>query len=327
MNIYILNIFLSFLLNYIFLKSLLIPFLRIKIIDHPNIRSSHSIPTPRGGGLSFLFTIIISSCILIYKNIYDPMIIIGMVCIPLAIIGFIDDLKNLPRFFRYIVQILTSFILIQNSYLFTNSKSLLMFSLLFPILLISITAIINFTNFMDGIDGIVSGCMLVILSTSTLLTGNSLISSALIGSLLAFFILNWSPSKVFMGDVGSTFLGAIFAGFLLKSTTMVTVIKIIMVSSPLLFDAFTCVLRRLINGQPVFSPHKLHLYQRLVQAGWSHSKVSILYISATLLIGLSICFNIMILSILLTLSVLILGIFIDQKFAISFSQEILKSKK
>jgi UDP-N-acetylmuramyl pentapeptide phosphotransferase/UDP-N-acetylglucosamine-1-phosphate transferase len=104
---------------------------------------------------------------------------------------------------------------------------------------------------------------------------------AVVGALLGFMPWNWSPARVFMGDVGSTYLGALLAGVTLQQATPAQALGLLLVAFPLLGDACLCVLRRLAAGQRVFQAHRLHLYQRLHQAGWSHSRVAVLYIGAT----------------------------------------------
>ena len=87
----------------------------------------------------------------------------------------------------------------------------------FVLLVIAVTAVINFTNFMDGLDGLVAGCMTVIISALAVDLAAPWSMWALLGSLIGFLVWNWSPAKVFMGDVGSTFLGAVFAGLVLQA--------------------------------------------------------------------------------------------------------------
>jgi len=114
---------------------------------------------------------------------------------------------------------------------------------------------------------------------------------SLVGGLLGFLVWNWSPAKVFMGDVGSTFLGAAFAGTVLQATDPATALGLLLVGFPLLADALICVLRRAADGQPVFEAHRLHLFQRLNQAGWPHGRVAGLYLGATALGGLAFLAN------------------------------------
>lgn len=81
-----------------------------------------------------------------------------------------------------------------------------------------------------------------------------------------------------MGDVGSTFLGALFAGLVLHATSWYETLTFVLLATPILADSSLCVFRRIFARIPVFQAHRLHLFQRLNQAGWSQSQVSIPYI-------------------------------------------------
>ena len=141
----------------------------------------------------------------------------------------------------------------------------------------------------------------------------------LIGSLSAFLIFNWNPAKIFMGDVGSTFLGALFAGLLLQTSDWIQSLQLLIVASPLLIDAFVCIIRRFINKENIFKPHRKHLYQRLIgQRGFTHSKVSLLYISASIVCSLGMYFNQLVILILSFLFIIFIGIYLDKVIAIPF---------
>ena len=138
-------------------------------------------------------------------------------------------------------------------------------------------------------------------------------------SLLAFTLFNWSPASVFMGDSGSTFLGGLFVCLLLQQNTFYDSFSLLLLTTPLLADSFFCLVRRLFARQSIFTPHRLHLYQRLHQAGWSHSKVSTLYILTVLMLSLCRTF-LPFSSLLVTVAfVLFLGFFLDQYVAESFT--------
>ena len=119
------------------------------------------------------------------------------------------------------------------------------------LLIITVTAVINFTNFMDGLDGLVAGCLTVAISAVALTLAAPWATWALVGSLFGFLLWNWSPSKVFMGDVGSTFLGAVFSGLVLHATSWTDSLCFLLIATPFLADACLCVLRRLLSGQRV----------------------------------------------------------------------------
>ena len=285
--------------------SALIPLLRRRLLDQPNARSSHSLPTPSGGGLAF---VLVGSAAVAYLGVWIPAL-----CLALALVGFLDDRHNLPAALRYGVQFVTALVLLLISPWHLPTIGLLPWLLL----LIAGTAVINFTNFMDGLDGLVAGCMAILFSVAAL-TGTPALWP-LVGALLGFLLWNWSPAKVFMGDVGSTFLGAVFAGVVLQQVSFQAALGLLLVATPLLGDACLCVPRRLLAGQLVFQAHRLHLFQRLHQAGWPHARVSSLYIGATALLALAFLWGGLPWLITLAAFELLLGIWLDQRVAVPFA--------
>ena len=293
-------LFLSGLLSWLLLWWL-VPVLSKRLPDIPNARSSHRSPTPRGGGLAFV----------VVATLLTPLFAQGatawipVVCAPLALVGVLDDRFNLPALWRYLVQIFTAMALIAMATLPLPLWTL-------PLVLLTVTAIINFFNFMDGLDGLVSSCGAVLMLAS----GQWILAGALIG----FLLWNWSPARVFMGDVGSTYLGAVFAGLVLQKQQPLQALLFLLVATPLLADACICVLRRWHAGQQIFQAHRLHLYQRLHRAGWSHARVSLLYLVMITVLAFGFVFALP-LPIMLgaVLAVLGVGLWLDQKQAASFS--------
>jgi len=169
---------------------------------------------------------------------------------------------------------------------------------------------------MDGIDGLVASSMFIVFLTISLNTG--ILYIPITGALLGFLFWNWHPAKVFMGDSGSTFLGAIFIATLLKTNSIVLTLKYIFLLTPLIADSSICLLRRLLSNQNIFLPHKKHLYQRLHQAGWSHKKVSSLYSLATLILCISFFFFNIHTLLLTSLLIILFGTWLDKKFALKF---------
>ena len=306
----------SFLFGIVLIKYLR-PFLIKYFPDSPNKRSSHHSIKPRAGGIVFLLVTLIFTLIFNQDSLFPILI-----CALLGLVSLIDDKINLSSKIRYLAQLLVVILLFLNSNLyqvflsFEYQNSFLLFIISFFIVFIS-TGVINFINFMDGLDGLVSGCMLIIISTSFYLVElNWLIP--LIGSLLAFLFWNWEPSKVFMGDVGSTFLGAIFIAILFSTTDIEKILSVILVATPILLDALSCILRRILNNQNIFRAHKLHLYQRLNQSGMKHSTVSLIYISSTLLIAVFMILYGLIFASILCFLIICLGFYFDRNIAIPF---------
>ena len=294
----------------------LIPKLTRRLLDQPNARSSHRQPTPRGGGLAFVVVSAGSSLIALVGAVTPSpaplQSVLALVALPLAVVGLLDDRLNLPSSRRYVVQLLTaSFILWLSPISFPWQ--------MLPLLIVAITAVINFTNFMDGLDGLVAGCMAVAIGALAIALAAPLPVWALVGSLLGFLLWNWSPAKVFMGDVGSTFLGAVFAGLVLQAKTWPEALGLLMVATPLLGDACLCVPRRLLAGQRVFQAHRLHLFQRLHQAGWPHAHVSTLYVTATAVLSLALLIGGSPWVVVLAVLELLVGFLLDRHVAVPFA--------
>ena len=148
----------------------LIPQLHRRLLDQPNARSSHHQPTPRGGGVAFVIVASASSGIALITGQVSAVAAIPFLALPIAIVGLLDDRYNLPSHWRYAVQLLTAALVLLVSPL-VEGLGLAMVSgswFLLPVLaliLIGITAVINFTNFMDGLDGLVAGCMAVAMAS------------------------------------------------------------------------------------------------------------------------------------------------------------------
>jgi Fuc2NAc and GlcNAc transferase len=287
----------------------LIPLLRRRLLDQPTARSSHTQPTPRGGGVVVVLVSLLASALAARQLGFTGLIAVPFIALPLALVGLLDDRHNLPARWRYSVQLLTAALLL---------APLGLPWLAWPLLLIAITAVINFTNFMDGLDGLVAGCMAVALSAAALQLAAPWSLWALVGALLGFLIWNWSPARVFMGDVGSTFLGAVFAGVVLQAPGWPEALGLLLVATPLLADACLCVPRRLLAGQPISQAHRLHLFQRLHQAGWPHARVATLYIAATTVLAIALVFGGWRFVLLLALAELLVGLCLDQRVALPF---------
>jgi UDP-N-acetylmuramyl pentapeptide phosphotransferase/UDP-N-acetylglucosamine-1-phosphate transferase len=153
--------------------------------------------------------------------------------------------------------------------------------------IIGMTALINFYNFMDGLDGLVAGVTAVQLGFLALWF-NQPILWIFVAALLGFLYWNWSPAKIFMGDVGSTVLGAVVAiAFLSNNNSPAIAWSAITITLPLIGDAIYTLCRRLLQGENIFKAHRSHLYQRLQQSGWLHGQVALIYMGMTFLVAIS----------------------------------------
>jgi Fuc2NAc and GlcNAc transferase len=257
-----------------------------QLLDIPNDRSSHTEPTPRGGGLGFIIAFALLTPFVLPVTALLPLY---LTLIPLTIVGLIDDQQGVTSKVRYLVQFLTASIAIGFLGAFTQPWLIglgLAGQIIAVVLtLVGFTAIINFYNFMDGLDGLVAGCSFVQISFLALYLHQPHLW-ILAAAILGFLYWNWSPAKIFMGDCGSTFLGAIIAFSLISVQDPVIAWSALAIVLPLVTDAIYTLTRRLLKKENIFQAHRSHLYQRLQQTGIGHSTVASLYIGINLAIGL-----------------------------------------
>lgn len=264
--------------------------LKKSLIDIPNERSSHVVPTPRGGGLGFIVGLAVSLSILPFFPVSDlsPDYFLGLVLIPLAIIGFLDDRYNLPSSLRYTVQLSTAIIAVVHYGSFPQPwlDSLGTGGALFAMGLTAIgfTALINFYNFMDGLDGFITSVTAIQLGFIAFYL-NQPLWYLLIASLLGFLCWNWPPAKIFMGDVGSTVLGAVIAVALIQVQDVTLAWSSLAITLPITADTIYTLIVRLTHRENIFQAHRTHIFQRLQQSGWSHSQVTLTYSALTIAIA------------------------------------------
>ena len=265
--------------------------LRHQILDIPNERSSHSVPTPRGGGLAIVITWYLGISILNYLNYLDNQLYLALLSgILLACVSVIDDLIDLKPYIRLSIQTLTAilaFFLINGinpveiSGFEINSKILL-----YPIVIVGIVWFINLYNFLDGIDGYASLEAIFISILLYLFTGNT-ICLVLIVAVIGFLFWNWPKAKIFMGDIGSTQLGFILAilGIYFHNKSDMPILQWLMLTSLFWFDGTLTLFRRWRNKERITIAHRKHAYQRVVQSGLSHQRTLIISVLINLIIA------------------------------------------
>jgi UDP-N-acetylmuramyl pentapeptide phosphotransferase/UDP-N-acetylglucosamine-1-phosphate transferase len=272
---------------------------RRQILDHPNARSSHKVPTPRGGGLVIMVLVLgIGLCFVIQAGINRRLVYLVCGAI-IAWLGWRDDLHSLSPRLRFVVQGIVAAISIWWLGYFKVVNIPIFGELQLGMVGIAITflwiiGLTNAYNFMDGINGMAGGIALSAGIGWMWLASNInnpfvfWIALAITASSLGFLGHNWSPAKIFMGDVGSTFLGYSFAVLPLISSDQGGDALLLgtLLMWTIIMDAGVTFIQRLIRRENVFDPHRSHLYQRLVVAGYKHETVSSLYILLTLLAGL-----------------------------------------
>jgi UDP-N-acetylmuramyl pentapeptide phosphotransferase/UDP-N-acetylglucosamine-1-phosphate transferase len=273
----------------------LIPILRSRgLVDHPNERSSHTVPTPRGGGIAVIGSVSLGWLILAKAGLVAPgiaNILLGAGL--LAAASWIDDLRGLSPLWR----LLTQGVAVAVGVTALADTENLFGGWLAPACSLSAVGLlwvwwINLFNFMDGIDGLAGGEAAAIagglLLFATFGVGSdpelALLAAAVIGAAVGFLLWNWSPARIFLGDVGSAPLGYLL-GFLLLDLAIRGFWKSALIL-PLYFlaDATITLARRLVRGERVWQAHREHYYQRAVRCGLGHAAVVRRVIAANILL-------------------------------------------
>jgi UDP-N-acetylmuramyl pentapeptide phosphotransferase/UDP-N-acetylglucosamine-1-phosphate transferase len=259
---------------------------RNSILDVPNERSSHSMPTPRGGGLAVVPVVLLAwlgaaalpASNMVAQNI--SMAVVGAAV--LVAVSWLDDLKGLPPLVR-----LAAHFFAVGLALYVSPLDGLVFQGLLPAWLDQVLIAVlwvgfaNIFNFMDGIDGISgAGSLGIGLGVAALVSvadGPSVIvilGAAIAGASLGFLKWNWAPAKIFLGDVGSVPLGFLLGWLLLWLAASGNWAAAIIIPLYYLADSGITLARRAIAGQRIWEAHKEHYYQRAVVKGRSHAEVS-----------------------------------------------------
>jgi UDP-N-acetylmuramyl pentapeptide phosphotransferase/UDP-N-acetylglucosamine-1-phosphate transferase len=269
------------------------------LLDYPNERSSHSVPIPRGGGSAIVILVLgMGLWSALETDLSRGLVYVAGGCL-IAWLGWRDDLHSLSPRIRFTVQGFVAAISIYGLGYF-KAVTIPMFGELqlgvigIVITFLWIIGLTNAYNFMDGVDGMAGGVALSAGLGWMWLASNMhnafafWVAFAITASSLGFLGHNWSPAKIFMGDVGSTFLGYTFAVLPLIASDRggdALVLGILLMWT-FIMDAGVTFIGRLIRRENVFAAHRSHLYQRLVIAGYKHETISSLYILLTLLAGI-----------------------------------------
>lgn len=266
--------------------------LKNKLLAIPNERSSHTEPTPHGAGI-----VVVLICLVLYLPI--SIFIVGYFSwgyfagsFLIALVSFVDDLYPLRFHWRLLIHSIASILLIVDLdtwHGITMLGGLKFGAFGYVLTFIWLVWMINSYNFMDGIDGL-AGLQAVIAAGSWLIlcrilemNGIYYYCVVIAAASLGFLFRNLSRSKIFMGDVGSAFLGFTFAALPLlgrnlasKSFDLLPIAAVLFVWF-FLFDSIVTIGKRAVRREKIWLPHREHLFQLLVLSGFSHRRVTLFY--------------------------------------------------
>ena len=259
-------------------------------IDHPNARSSHSLPTPRGGGVAIVLVSTLGVCGLALLRIIDTRLALALAGGGLAVawIGFMDDKGSATVRVRFAIHaaaaVWAMYVLGGVPALQFGDKQIDLGITGNILGTVAIVWTLNLFNFMDGIDGIAASeamfvtaggaAIAVVCGSSAAVPGAALVVAA---ASFGFLFWNWPPAKIFMGDVGSGYLGYVIAVLALAAAreNPVALYVWLILGGVFFVDATVTLLRRLARRERVHEAHRSHAYQWLSRRWQSHLKVTL----------------------------------------------------
>lgn len=275
---------------------------RRQLLDIPNERSSHTRPVPRGGGLAIaVVTLVLTPVMAVGLGMSNrlPVSLMLAAWAAVAAVSLVDDIRSLPNRVRFAVHAAAAIAVIAAlGHLGRVELPLVgLVQLSWAGAVVAffwLTGLTNAYNFMDGIDGIAGSQAVVaglVWAVAGWITGAQLLAEIgliIAGASLGFLRYNWSPARIFMGDVGSAFLGLSLASLALAGAEIDPRLASVGVLAvwPFVFDASFTFMRRALRRENVFAAHRSHLYQRLAILGYGHAPVSMLYAALAALGGL-----------------------------------------
>ena len=262
------------------------------MIDRPHRRRLHTRPTPRGGGLAIIAVASVAAVVAAWQlpDHVRPISAATLPAVAVALIGWWDDVAPRSMLVRLAAQVAAASATV---WLLRPVVGLergawghdlgAAAGLAGVVWLVGLTNVLNFLDGSDGLAGLTGAVVAGCLAWAARITGDdavAAIAAAVAAGCLGFLTCNWEPARIFMGDVGSTGCGFLLAALPLAAAPRHRLLLVVVVAAaawPLITDAAGTLVVRLWRRDNIFLPHREHLYQRLVLAGWSHQAVAAAY--------------------------------------------------
>jgi UDP-GlcNAc:undecaprenyl-phosphate GlcNAc-1-phosphate transferase len=276
--------------------------LRFGVLDEPNHRSSHERPTPSGGGIAIVASFAAGFAAVLAVSDEARLsafhlVGFGAAAVAIAAVGYVDDLKLLKTFkVKLAAQVgaallLTLFGIVVTRISVPGIGAVDLGWAGYPLTILWVVTLTNVFNFMDGLDGLAGGTAVIVASflcAVTFLEGSFfvyILCYVIAASAAGFLIFNFPPARLFMGDVGSQFLGFAFAALAVVAAEVdasrMSLLVVPLLFFHFLFDVFFTLVRRALRGENITQAHRSHLYQLLNRSGTSHRAVTLLHYGVT----------------------------------------------
>lgn len=278
---------------------------RVQVMDIPNERSSHCRPTPTSGGIAIVATFSVGIVAVLLFSQATALVgwrLVGFVApvLLVAATALYDDITNKPYVVKMCAQFVAAAVVLGSGILVDEFNLPFIGAyhigwLAYPVTFVWIIGLTNAFNFMDGLDGLAGGSAVIVSAFFCAITFSQgsyfvyITCYTIVAGSLGFMVYNFPPARIFMGDVGSIFLGFTFAVLAIiamrydHSHTSFFVMPLLLFN--VIFDTFFTFVRRLVRGERVFDAHRTHLYQLFQQLGYSHRTVSLFHYAVCVLQG------------------------------------------
>jgi UDP-N-acetylmuramyl pentapeptide phosphotransferase/UDP-N-acetylglucosamine-1-phosphate transferase len=256
------------------------PLLQRYALARPNARSSHSIPTPQGGGIAVIAaTLAAAGAGAILMNLTVPAVLFGATLF-IALVGFADDMKSIPALPRLLLQAVAVGATLYAAPADLRIAPAVPFALERAIVLLAGLWFVNLVNFMDGLD-LMSVSEVVPVTTAMIVLGSlgefpipaTIVAAALCGAMVGFAPFNRPVAKVFLGDVGSLPIGLLLGWCLLQLAWRGQLVSALLLPLYYLSDSTVTLFRRIANREPFWAAHRSHFYQRATDNGFTVQRV------------------------------------------------------
>lgn len=277
--------------------------IRLGAIDIPSERKVHCSPIPRMGGLAIYIAFI--AAFLFFGEINASAVGLLTAVTMIVVLGMIDDVVELSAKIKLAGQIAAALVFALSSPLNTvawvsnpfGTGMLYMGKLAVPLTVFWVVGITNTINLIDGLDGLAAGVSFIASITLAIFSYQMqqpsmvLLAVIIAGSSFGFLQHNFNPAKIFMGDTGSMFLGFVLAaisvqGAIKSAATIALAIPILALGFPIM-DTSLAILRRFLQGNPIFQADKSHLHHRLLELGYSQRQAVLFLYSVSIFFGMS----------------------------------------
>ena len=265
--------------------------LKMRLLDIPNERSSHTFATPRGGGVGFIVTSLsgfVGLGCFGWMN-WSAVVALTTSGVLVALVGYFDDRQPIPPRWRLLVHFAAAAcvlgwlrgmpdISLGGIVLFVGWSGYVMGAFF-------LVWVLNLTNFMDGIDGLAAVEAISVFAGGVVLYWTTVAGTdhwigplVLVFAIMGFLWWNWPPAKIFMGDVGSGFLGLMMGALSLEAGWTIPALfwSWLILLGVFVVDATVTLLRRVAHAENIFQPHRSHAYQHLARRLGQHQAVTII---------------------------------------------------